>query len=753
MKKISLLIASFALVFGASAQTSSTCVGCEEAPNLPAKSNINHNKALWTVQLDANPTTIGTGLAGAVWLGTEFWVSEWGNTAANTKFYTVNASGASTGTFTIPTFSAASAGVRSMTTDGIDVYVGNSSSNIYKINKTTKTVTQTIALPSGVTARYCTYDATLNSNAGGFWVGNFNTDWTAVSMSGALLSTIPAGTHGQSGVYGLAVDPYSTGGPYLWAFTQPSNPGAVLVQVNKSTGAPTGLTHDANTDVGSGSGLAGGLFICNNFVSGKNSIIGINQGESLFAYELADPLPIDCQMDALTNSPYAAAGNLTITGRIRNTGLNTITSATIDWNDGSPHSQVFPVSIPANGTYNFSHGTQLSVVAGTTHNLTVTVTVTGDGNPANNAKTIAITGLTTIPTKKVVGEEKTGTWCGWCPRGAVGLANMEAQSNFIGIAVHNNDAMTVSAYDGNLGTYIPGGYPGGGVDRVIDGDPSAANFLAMYNARKNAVVPCEVKNIVALYNTATNKIEVSAEAEWYGTITGNFRMSCVIVEDNVISSNQSNYYGAGGNGGPGGIYDNNGPMAFPTGINNAFNFYGAATSVSSSLFLGYDHTARSLSNNSILGDVGSLPATTVTLGTHPYSFADVNTSVVSNSANAHAVVMIIDATTGEILNADEVPLSVGNSVDGLKAAQYQYNVYPNPTNSISNVTFNLPEAALVTMEVYNTMGSLVYTNGSENMTSGKHNLSFNGTELPNGIYFINLTIGNELITKKVSLLK
>ncbi len=743
MKKVSLLIASFALVFGASAQTSSSCVGCEVSPNPIAKSSTNNNKALWTVQLDANPTSIGVSLAGVIWTGTEFWAAVWN---ANT-IYTANASGASTGSFTIPGIT----GARSITTDGTDIYIGTAGTSIYRVNKTTKTLISTIAT-SVPACRYVAYDPTLNSNAGGFWTGSFGSNIVAVSMTGATLSTITAATHGRTGIYGMAYDPYSTGGPFLWAYDQGTTAGQNdLVQLTMA-GVPTGLTHDANSDLAA-PGIAGGLFICNNFVSGKNSIVGISQGGSLFAYELADPLPIDCQMDVLTNSKYAAAGNLTITGTIRNTGLNTITSATIDWNDGSPHSQVFPVNITANNTYNFSHGTQLAVVAGTTHNLTVTVTVSGDGNPANNSKSISITGLSSIPTKKTVGEEKTGTWCGWCPRGAVGLANMEAQNNFIGIAVHNGDALTVSSYDGALGTYIPGGYPGGGVDRVIDGDPNASNFLAMHNARKNTIVPCEVSNIVALYNTATNKIQVSADAVWYGTIPGNFRMSCVIVEDNVISSNQVNYYGSGGAGGPGGTYDNNGPMAFPTGINNAFNFYGAATSVVSTAFLGYDHTARSLSNNSILGDAGSLPAGSVPIGTHPWTFADVNSSVVSNASNSHAVVMIIDQATGEILNADEVPLSIGNSVADLKAAQYQFNVYPNPTNLISNVSFNLPEAALVTMEVYNTMGSLVYTNGSENMTSGKHNLSFNGSELSNGIYFINLTIGNELITKKVSLLK
>jgi hypothetical protein len=75
---------------------------------------------------------------------------------------------------------------------------------------------------------------------------------------------------------------------------------------------------------------------------------------------------------------------------------------------------------------------------------------------SNNTLSANATTLTSIPEKFTVGEEKTGSWCGWCPRGAVALAQMETTPNFIGIAVHNADPMTISSYDGGIGTYIAG---------------------------------------------------------------------------------------------------------------------------------------------------------------------------------------------------------------------------------------------------------------------------------------------------------
>ena len=314
MKRISLLAASLALTIGGFAQTSSNCSTCEEAPNL-IKTNQNYDKALWDIQLDVNPTTAfspATGLAGAAWTGTEMWVTKW----ANNALYTANASGVMTGTFTVPGVT----GARSITTDGTDMYIGTAATQIYRVHKTTKALLGTIntSVPN---CRYVCYDPTLNSNAGGFWVGQYATAITAVSMTGATLSTIAPGTHGLTGIYGLAYDPYSTGGPFLWAFDQGGN-GADIVQLTM-TGTPTGLVHDATLDLqGGNAGIAGGLFICNNFVTGKNSMIGMCQGASLFSYDLADPLAIDVKMDALTVGQYAAAGNVNITGTIRNTGLN-----------------------------------------------------------------------------------------------------------------------------------------------------------------------------------------------------------------------------------------------------------------------------------------------------------------------------------------------------------------------------------------------------------------------------------------------
>jgi hypothetical protein len=288
MKKITLLIASFAMIAGSYAQS-------EIAPTTTNNYSFNYDKALWDIQLDVDPSATAS-LAGVAWTGSEFWAAVW-NTGDLESF---NAAGVSTGLFTI----AGITGARSITSDGTSMYIGTAANSIYVVDKTTRMLTATINVPVG-DVRYCTYDPTLDGGSGGFWTGNFTTDWTAVSMTGATLSSIPAATHGMSSVYGLAYDPYSVGGPFLWAYDQgAAGTGADIVQLSMA-GTQTGVVHNSQTDLQGGNvGIAGGLFITNNFMAGTTSMIGLNQGISLFAYELTSSVGINDVINANTFTIY-----------------------------------------------------------------------------------------------------------------------------------------------------------------------------------------------------------------------------------------------------------------------------------------------------------------------------------------------------------------------------------------------------------------------------------------------------------------
>lgn len=78
------------------------------------------------------------------------------------------------------------------------------------------------------------------------------------------------------------------------------------------------------------------------------------------------------------------------------------------------------------------------------------------------------------------------------------------------------------------------------------------------------------------------------------------------------------------------------------------------------------------------------------------------------------------------------------------------NVYPNPTDGITNIAVSLVNDAKVNVVVYNVYGQLVQVINDSNLNQGANNLTFNASSLSSGIYFVKVTIDGETITKKVT---
>lgn len=74
------------------------------------------------------------------------------------------------------------------------------------------------------------------------------------------------------------------------------------------------------------------------------------------------------------------------------------------------------------------------------------------------------------------------------------------------------------------------------------------------------------------------------------------------------------------------------------------------------------------------------------------------------------------------------------------------NIYPNPANSLVNMSFNLAERSEVTVNVYNTLGEVVYTENKGSMV-GSNIVTINTVNFSNGMYMVELVAGE---TKTVS---
>ena len=87
-----------------------------------------------------------------------------------------------------------------------------------------------------------------------------------------------------------------------------------------------------------------------------------------------------------------------------------------------------------------------------------------------------------------------------------------------------------------------------------------------------------------------------------------------------------------------------------------------------------------------------------------------------------------------------------------EALQLSQN-YPNPFNPSTKIDFALPEAAQVTLEVYNMLGQQVATLENGYLSAGQHTVSFDATDLSSGIYLYRLQAGDQVLTRTLTLVK
>lgn len=76
------------------------------------------------------------------------------------------------------------------------------------------------------------------------------------------------------------------------------------------------------------------------------------------------------------------------------------------------------------------------------------------------------------------------------------------------------------------------------------------------------------------------------------------------------------------------------------------------------------------------------------------------------------------------------------------------NIYPNPTSNNASVTVILTDEVPVKVQVYNSLGSLVY-NGAEQPMNGKNKVNIDCTNFNSGLYFVTVTAGHAKITKRL----
>jgi hypothetical protein len=84
--------------------------------------------------------------------------------------------------------------------------------------------------------------------------------------------------------------------------------------------------------------------------------------------------------------------------------------------------------------------------------------------------------------------------------------------------------------------------------------------------------------------------------------------------------------------------------------------------------------------------------------------------------------------------------------------------YPNPFNPTTDISFSLPQATHVTLDIFNVLGQKVNTLVDSDMPAGNHTVTWNGdnasgSSVSSGVYFYRISAGKDVETKKMMMLK
>jgi hypothetical protein len=430
--------------------------------------------------------------------------------------------------------------------------------------------------------------------------------------------------------------------------------------------------------------------------------------------------------------------------KLRNLGLTAITSfdMSINYNGSTLNQSYSGLNMASLAEQSFTFTNPITLSAGSQlMTFTVSNVNTGgaDDDAADDVSSITVNPVVPAAGKMVVGEEGTGTWCQWCPRGAVymDLFEQDFSDFWAGIAVHNADPMAVATYDTGMGTLI-GGYPSALVDRGGDVDPSGMgpDFYSRLQTAPKAFITNG-----ATWDPATRMLYVSVTSDFQGSANSNYKIACVLTEDGVTGTgsayNQSNAYAGGGNGVMGGY------ELLPS-------------SVPASQMV-YDHVARAI-QPSFEGFANSFPATVNAGDVHTVNFLYILPAS-WDETKIHIIGMMIDPA-GRIDNAGKATITeavangyVNGTIAGteelaLDQIDAMFQLFPNPTSGNATVALNLQKEATVEVRIIDISGQEIATRNYGSL-NGPSNIQLNTADLSAGVYMVEVRINNEKMIKRL----
>ena len=469
----------------------------------------------------------------------------------------------------------------------------------------------------------------------------------------------------------------------------------------------------------------------------------------------------DAEMVSLGLNPTETSP-VAITGSVRNSGSATLNSVIVNWRVGGTttiNRDTLTFSLPALASSSFSHNINWVATAGQLYDIDVWTSMpngVADQNNLNDSLSAQVfinTGNTVQ--KKALLEQFTTAVCQFCPDGAwVADQIHNNYQNVYATSVHScfgTDAMTNAEASQLCSAIGVNAAPTAMVDRKLfngetgvafgrgSGYPNwtASTWATRSLAQSTSGAPVDV-NVYGSFNPTTRVLNANVDASFVDyVLPGDIRVSLLLIEDSVVGPNSQGFNQ---------VNAYNGQAGHP--------YAGRGNPI-----VGYTHK-RVLRDilPSTWGDATVIP-TNIALNTNYSGTFTATLPTAFNTSNMYLIGIVnyyggANIDDYEVLNAKRIRLNLITSIDEVKDQLNSFNIYPNPTNlPFTNVEFELSENSRIEATVYDLAGKRVGFQDFGVMSTGNQRIQIETANLRNGFYMVNFKVGNQQLTKKISILK
>lgn len=420
-----------------------------------------------------------------------------------------------------------------------------------------------------------------------------------------------------------------------------------------------------------------------------------------------------------------AQGNQSITGTLRNFGTTAITGFTLNYtvDGGAPVSAPISANVAVGASYNFTHPTPWTATTGS-HVINVWASDpngSADGNLLNDMISVNVNVASQSVQRVVLIEEFTSSTCAPCASynntfdplltslstntGTSNIAAVKYQMNWPSPGTdpsYNPDGVTRRTFYGVSG--IP--------DVFVNGrDPANSYANNATNLNNEAAIPafCSI-NLNASY--AGNTLTVSGSVTPYAAFPGSYKLHIAAVE--------------------------------------SYSYQGTTSQNQ------FKHAQRKMLPNGSGITLTTLQDGVAQTFNQSYTFtqggvAQGNYNLWGQLANVKVVAFVQNTSTKEVLQAAFVgQLAVG--IDEANALDRRLTLFPNPTEGLMNLSFDLPSATNVRFQVLDLAGQEVMV-ANRGFGSGEQRHDLDLGALANGSYLVVVTADGLTATRKVTVSK